>query len=116
MPGIEEEEQPEPLHSAAKKFLEVVLRDVCVEGCTRHLEFQDEPDGTTTVLLIAPEQLNMPTIQLGFPAEWFPPSQEEWNESLHSEMEQFMQWMTDENRPALKSEALKEEERRKRQD
>lgn len=71
-----EEERPEPMHPAAKKFLEVIFRDVTVVGCTRRLEFRDEPDGTTSVMLVAPDNANMPTIALGFPEGWFPPPEE----------------------------------------
>src|ERR1041384_2190331 len=77
----------EPMHPAARKFLEVVFQDVTVEGCTRHLEFLDEPDSSTLVLLIAPEQLGMSPVVLGFPAGWFPHPDEEWDEALREEVE-----------------------------
>jgi|SRR5437879_669589 len=111
-----DDETPEPMHPAAKKFLEVVFEDVTVEGCTRRIEFQDEPDGSTSVLLVAPTELKMPTIALGFPVGWWPPSEEEWDESFREEMEPEMQemvrWMTDSNRPGIPSEAKREEDRK----
>jgi hypothetical protein len=113
MIDTEEQDEQEPMHPAARKFLEEVFRDVTVEGCTRHLEFLDEPDGSTSVLLIAPEQLDMSPVVLGFPAGWFPPSDEEWDEALIPESEELVRWMADPNRPALKSEALRSEEVRK---
>jgi len=114
MIDTEEQDEQEPMHPAAKKFLEVVFQDVTVEGCTRHLEFLDKPDGSTSVLLVAPEQLGMSPVVLGFPAGWFPPADEEWDESfqeeMQSEVEEMAKWMADPDRPALKSEALKAEE------
>lgn len=80
-------EELEPMHPATRKFLEVIFRDVTVEGVTRRLEFRDEPDGTTTVMLIAPEQLGAPTIYLGFPECWWPPADEAWDEAFREEVE-----------------------------
>lgn len=108
--------ETESMHPAARKFLEMVFQDVTVGGVTRRLEFRDEPDGTTSVLLIAPTQLGMPTVELGFPADWWPPEDEEWDESLDDEypsVGDFLKWMTDPKRPALPSEAKREEDRKK---
>lgn len=62
------------MHRDVRDFLEVIFQDVTVDGVTRHLEFVDEHDGTTTVKLVAPDQFKMPTVYLGFPEGWYPPA------------------------------------------
>ena len=116
MNDLEDEDgQPEPMHPAAKKFLEVVFEDVVVDGILRRLEFMDESDGTTIVKLVS-EIDRFPPVELSFPADWWPPSEEEWDESFREEMEPEMQemvrWMADPNRPGIPSEAKREEDKR----
>lgn len=82
----EEEDQPEPMHPAARKFLEVVLQDATIEGISRHLEFVDEYGGETSVICRAPNDV-LPAVHLGFPEGWFPPSEEEWDEAVREEEE-----------------------------
>lgn len=76
----------EPMHPSAKKFLEVVFQDVTVDGISRRLEFVDEYGGETSVILHAPDNVNMAPVHLGFPAGWFPPPDEDWDEELQKEV------------------------------
>lgn len=61
------------MNPETRKFLEAFFQNVTIDGITRRLEFQDEYDGTTTVKLVAPQQVSMPTVRLGFPEDWKPP-------------------------------------------
>jgi hypothetical protein len=63
-----------------KAFIRAFFENVCVNGITRHLEFEEEPaefgEGTTVKLLFpSPHAQEKDTVYLGFPEDWKPPIQ-----------------------------------------
>jgi hypothetical protein len=58
-----------------KAFICKFFENVCVNGVTRHIEFLEEDDGTTTVKLLFPSPYaqEKDTVYLGFPTDWKPP-------------------------------------------
>jgi hypothetical protein len=60
-----------------KAFIRKFFENACVNGISRHLEFEEEfGEGTAVKLLFpSPHAQEKDTVYLGFPEDWKPPQQ-----------------------------------------